>query len=317
MGRKKDLIYLLIISIISAVAFIYLLIKIGKIGVGKFRTYYIVFNNTKGLAEKSDVRLGGLKIGFVDKMKIIIEGNEIKVEAEIKVKEGVPIRKDFEAQIRMKSLLGEKYIELAPTGEGSIEEAPEGFKITRSRTLFEPDELILAMKPIIDSLNPDMIKEMTGTLTEFVRTTEPLIKNTSEMISNINEITPELKELTVRFYKSSDDIAKIVRVFSENSNEINKSISELPKLIDNLNMLMNSLSKTLQDGNAILSTVITYQDNLTYSTALLPQVLESVLKISSFATNMIPEFQKLVTQTNSTLEKLQQVLDKGVKVRVF
>lgn len=317
MGRKKDIIYLLIISFISAGAFVYLLVKIGKIGVGKFKTYYIVFNNTKGLAEKADVRLGGLKIGFVDKMKINIENNEIKIEAEIKVKEGVPIRKDFEAQIRMKSLLGEKYVELIPTGEGSTEEAPERFKITRSKTLVEPDEMILALKPFIDSINPEMIKEMTSTLTELVRTTEPLIKNTSQMIENINEITPELKELTVRFYRSSDDIAKVIGIFSQNYNEINKSLSELPKLIDNVNTLMNSVSKTLEDGNDILSTMISYQDNITYATVLLPQVLESMLKISYFATNMLPEFQRLVTQTNTTLEKLQQVLDKGVKVRVF
>lgn len=317
MERKKNVIYLVVITALSVAAFVYLFVKVGKIGVGEYKTYYIVFDNTKGLAEKSDVRLGGLKVGYVDKMRILLDKKDIKIEAEIKVKNDVPIRKDFEAQIRMKSLLGEKYVELIPTGEGDLEEAPEGFRITRAKTLFEPDELILSLKPFIDALDPNVVKEMTGTITDLVRTTEPLIKNTADMVKNLNEITPELKAITKELYEYSDEIAKLIDVFSKNSESISIALSELPKLINNVNSLISNVSGTLKDGNMFISTMVNYQDSITYTTVLLPEVLEGVIKISNFANNMLPEFQKLVTQTSITLEKLQQVLEKGVKVRVF
>ncbi len=317
MEEKKNLVILSIVVLISIAAFIYLIIKVGKIGVGRYKTYYAIFDSTKGLAQKADVRLGGIKVGFVEKMQIILNEKEVKVKIQMKIASDTPIRKDFEAQIRMKSLLGEKYIELIPTGEGDTSLAEENFTITRTRILFEPDELIMALKPFVDSVNPDLIKDLSKVIPTLVNSSQPLIDNTSKILESLSDILPKTQKLIEDFTSISDKLISLVDVLSRNQNAIDRSLSTLPQLTESTNKLITNISGTISQADLLLSILREYQNSLTHSVATLPQLLSESLKTIQFINSTIPEFQELLTSTTKTIIKLQEVLDKGVKVRIF
>ena len=317
MEEKKNLAFLGVVFLLSLGALTYLITKIGKIGVGDYKTYYAVFENTKGLAEKSDVRLGGVKVGFVEDMEIQVDGKNVFVRVKMKIKPDIPIRKDFEAQIRAKSLLGEKYIELIPTGNGDISPAEEGFVIKKTRVLFEPDEFLLALRPVIEAMNPQVLAELSRITPELIKSIKPMIKNTNELIEKMNEIMPSMISITKRFMKMSDNLEKLLYIASENTESIQRSITMIPDTLTIMNDTFISMKGSMEMINSVIKATLNYQDSISRAIELSPQLLQETLTLVNFMNSMIPEFQKLLTQTSITLDELRKVLKKGVKVRFF
>jgi phospholipid/cholesterol/gamma-HCH transport system substrate-binding protein len=80
------------------------------------------FPEATTLAVESDVRIGGVSVGKVKQLELPPEGNATRATIEVDP-EFAPISEDTRAILRMKTLLGETYIELTP-GSNTDEGAP-------------------------------------------------------------------------------------------------------------------------------------------------------------------------------------------------
>ena len=88
----------------------------------KSYTFTADFPEATTLAVESDVRIGGVSVGKVKSLDLPEEGNATRALMEIDP-EFAPISEDARAILRLKTLLGETYIELTP-GSNSDESAP-------------------------------------------------------------------------------------------------------------------------------------------------------------------------------------------------
>ncbi len=316
--KKKNIVFFLVITGISLLSLFYLISKIGKVWSSGHRTIYAKFENIKGLAEKAEVRLGGVKVGYVDKMKIELDKEKISVKLEMKIKKDVPIRKDFEAQIRMKSLLGEKFVELVPTGTGDISPAPDGFTIEKTKILFEPDELIMSLEPFIRSLDPQAIRELASIAPEIIRNINPLIQNTSELIEKLDKTLEASAKIVSGLEKTIKVGNEMLELLAYNKNNIEKLIELSPELVQNINLSLPELLAVVKNVN---QTLIYLNDNQKDSFSrifeITPQVLSETQKLLNSLNNMMPEFQKVMTETIPMIRKINETLEKGVKVRLF
>ncbi len=316
--KKKNIVFFLVITGISLLSLFYLISKIGKVWSSGHRTIYAKFENIKGLAEKAEVRLGGVKVGYVDKMKIELDKEKISVKLEMKIKKDVPIRKDFEAQIRMKSLLGEKFVELVPTGTGDISPAPDGFTIEKTKILFEPDELIMSLEPFIRSLDPQAIRELASIAPEIIRNINPLIQNTSELIEKLDKTLEASAKIVSGLEKTIKVGNEMLELLAYNKNNIEKLIELSPELVQNINLSLPELLAVVKNVN---QTLIYLNDNQKDSFSrifeITPQVLSETQKLLNSLNNMMPEFQKVMTEAIPMIRKINETLEKGVKVRLF
>jgi len=316
--KKKNIVFFLVITGISLLSLFYLISKIGKVWGGGHKTIYAKFENIKGLAEKAEVRLGGVKVGYVDKMKIELDKEKISVKLEMKIKKDIPVRKDFEAQIRMKSLLGEKFVELVPTGTGDLSLAPDGFTIEKTKILFEPDELIMSLEPFIKSLDPQAIREIANIAPELVRNINPLIQNTSELIEKLDKTLEASGKIVSGLEKTIVVVNEILELFAYNKNNVEKLLRTSPELVQNINNSLPELLKTVKSVNETLAYLNQNQkDSFSRIFEITPQVLSETQKLLNNLNNMMPEFQKVMTEAIPMIRKLNETLEKGVKVRVF
>jgi phospholipid/cholesterol/gamma-HCH transport system substrate-binding protein len=316
--KKKNIVFFLVITGISLLSLFYLISKIGKVWGGGHKTIYAKFENIKGLAEKAEVRLGGVKVGYVDKMKIELDKEKISVKLEMKIKKDTPVRKDFEAQIRMKSLLGEKFVELVPTGTGDLSLAPDGFTIEKTKILFEPDELIMSLEPFIKSLDPQAIREIANIAPELVRNINPLIQNTSELIEKLDKTLEASGKIVSRLEKTIVVGNEMLELFAYNKNNIEKLLRVSPELVQNINNSIPELLTTVKSVNETLAYLNQNQkDSFSRIFEITPQVLSETQKLLNNLNNMMPEFQKVMTEAIPMIRKLNETLEKGVKVRVF
>jgi hypothetical protein len=218
----------------------------------------------------------------------------------------------------MKSLLGEKFVELVPTGTGDISPAPDGFTIEKTKILFEPDELIMSLEPFIKSLDPQTIRELASIAPEIVRSINPLIQNTSDLIEKLDKTLEASAKIVSGLEKTISVGNELLDLFAYNKNNIEKLIELSPELVQSINSSLPELLALVKNVN---QTLIYLNDNQKDSFSrifeITPQVLSETQKLLNNLNDMTPEFQKVITEVIPIIRKLNETLEKGVKVRLF
>lgn len=96
--------------------------------IGGGEDYSASFSEAGGLRSGDEVRIAGVRVGKVKGIRLA--GN--KVDVDFRITEDVAFGPESGASIRMKTLLGQKYVSLEPRGRGQM---TEGTTIPISRTV--------------------------------------------------------------------------------------------------------------------------------------------------------------------------------------
>ena len=115
-----------IFVLIALVIFGYMGFKIGafRFDRSKYSKYMLYFRDISGLSRKAAVKIAGVKVGWVENIKLV-EGPQAQVEAEIMVSSEYPLYQNAYALVRQDGLLGPKYVDLLP-GDQLLRELHEG-----------------------------------------------------------------------------------------------------------------------------------------------------------------------------------------------
>src|SRR4051794_38486433 len=87
--------------------------------IGGGTTYHAMFADATGLKPGDDVRIAGVKVGKITSVEL--DGAAVRVG--LKVDPGAHVGPDSRAEIKIKTLLGQKYVALTPIGDGELKGA--------------------------------------------------------------------------------------------------------------------------------------------------------------------------------------------------
>ncbi|MDX6249024.1 MAG: phospholipid/cholesterol/gamma-HCH transport system substrate-binding protein, partial [Kribbellaceae bacterium] len=96
--------------------------------IGGGTKYSAQFSEAGGLKPNDEIRVAGVRVGQVRKVEL--EGTHVRVD--FVVDRGVNLGDKTGAEMKIKTLLGQKYLKLDPAGEGELK---EGSEIPLSRTI--------------------------------------------------------------------------------------------------------------------------------------------------------------------------------------
>lgn len=96
------------------------------------------FTNISGITPGSTVRIGGIKVGVVEEMKL--DPKSYKAVAALRIDENVALPKDSSAAIQSTGLIGEKFIAIEPGGDDAL--MKEGDKIAFTQPSVSLEEMI-------------------------------------------------------------------------------------------------------------------------------------------------------------------------------
>jgi len=120
--------FVVICLAIFSFMFFYKISDSGEDGEGYFLNAY--FQNIEGVAEGNDVKLSGIKIGYID--NLTLENGTYFAVARLKIKKGIDIPSDSRAIVSTSGLLGGKYIRINPgSADDNLKENGK-FKFTQS-----------------------------------------------------------------------------------------------------------------------------------------------------------------------------------------
>jgi phospholipid/cholesterol/gamma-HCH transport system substrate-binding protein len=115
--------------------------------VGGGDMYHAAFRDASGLAPGNEVRVAGVKIGTVKAVRLARHGDQPYVRVDFRVRD-VALGDRTGATIRIKTVLGQKYLSLEPAGAGHL---AEGAEIPLERTA-SPFDVVEAVNGLADTI---------------------------------------------------------------------------------------------------------------------------------------------------------------------
>ncbi|WP_167384892.1 MCE family protein [Amycolatopsis tolypomycina] len=249
--------------------------------IGDGTTYSAEFTEAAGLNEGNDVRVAGVEVGRVSAVRL--RGDHVLVSFKAK---GAWLGDATGAAIRLKTVLGQKYLALDPQGEGTLD---PGRPIPRSRTTV-PYDILAAfgeLSSTVDRIDTARLAQSFDTLSATLANTPQSVRAALTGLSRL-----------------ADSVASRDR--------------RLAALLGNTRVVSQTLvdrdaavRRLLDDGNTLLAEVINRETTIS-------TLLDSSRRLSAELSGLIGESQvgpllADLDQLTSMLQRNQDALAAGIR----
>jgi phospholipid/cholesterol/gamma-HCH transport system substrate-binding protein len=237
----------------------------------------VAFQNAQELATQADVRIAGVNVGKVVGKSLDPQGNRTIATLEIDSKYA-PIRKDAQAILREKTILGETYVQISP-GSATSPAIADGGLLARSNVVHnvQLDEIFNAFDP--------------ATRAAFQTWQQQLASAIRGNDQNLNSVLGNLPAFAA-------DASDILQVLDVEHGAVVNLLRNGGTVFTSLSQNQNALRNLIRTGETTFATTASVNKALTDTIHVFPTFLdESKLTLSdlkSFALNTDPLLKELV-----------------------
>ncbi|SDD46378.1 MCE family protein [Actinokineospora iranica] len=257
--------------------------------IGGGTTYSAEFSEAAGIAPDDEVRIAGIKVGAVSDIDL----DRDKVVVRFKVKDAW-VGDRTRAEIKIKTLLGQKYLALEPDGSAVLDPA---VRIPRERTAAPYDvlEAFRGLAETVDEVDTAQLAESFKVISRtFADTPDEVrgalngLQSLSRTISSRDQELATLLDNTKQISKTlADRDAEVARLLSDGNlllAELNNRKQAISALLTGTRDLSRELQGLVADNNTQLGPVLASLDQLT---AMLQRnqdsLAEGIRKFAPFA----------------------------------
>jgi phospholipid/cholesterol/gamma-HCH transport system substrate-binding protein len=233
-----------------------------RLGAHAGKTVTVVFKDVSGLEEKAAVRVAGVGVGKVTRIRLI----EGRAFVDIGLEKEVDLRQGATAEIASQGLLGEKYVELVP-GPIGAPALPDNSVIPGNAAVSFDQVTRLARDIELD------VKEITASLRNALGGPEGE-QTTRAIVANIERITEELKVIVATNHQNVDATIANLRDFSDilvrltdrvdllvanNSANTTATVSNIKEISEKLQHTadnLNSITDKINEGKGTVGQLI-------------------------------------------------------------
>ncbi len=238
-----------IFTVIGLILFGFSLYFLGGLSVTRTYELNIKFNDVSGLPVKAPVKLAGVEVGKVKKIKI--EGEDVVVVAEIH--DGVPIRKGAQFSVVMTGIIGSKYLKVVQGLPGAPVLQPDTYidgvndipmDVMVTQTMASIKDFVDSVNnhgQMGDQLNQTMteIRQLSANLNQMIATLRPYL--TSSM-QNLDVATARLSDLLVSLDKGEGVIGSLLKD-QEMKTEVKETVSDLRTTMAEVKNVVGKMGK--------------------------------------------------------------------------
>lgn len=218
--------------------------------------YSAYFAEAGGLRAGAPVQVSGYRVGQVS--SVDLDGQQVVVEFD--VDSDIRLGELTEANIRTKSLLGSKVLEVTPRGEGSLD-AP--IPLERTRSPYQLPDALGDLSATISGLNTDEVSNALATLSDTFKETPPELRAAVEGVGRFSETLgardAELRTLLSNASKATgvlseraDEVARLVSNTNALLAELTSQSAALEQISRNLSEFAQQVSGFINDNKAEL-----------------------------------------------------------------
>ena len=293
---------LLLIAALAALLF--MSFKVGALkSLGDTILVDALFDDASGLVEDGDVRLHGVRVGGVRTLGI----EQGRCKATLVIRRDAGVLKDVRAEVRARSVLGEKYVALVPRGDQAPPLA-DGDRIVDTAIPYEIDQMVTTIGPLLEQIDPDDVAAIVHAVAEISRDGEldasGLLAQAERLLANLNEmaeIAPQVKrDVPVILTNLRSASARLPATLDR----LDATLDRTESVVANLDEASGELPETMADAREIAA------DLRSLSAAL----AESGDDIAPMIDDLASILETLSAFDEATIRSILQ--EEGVRVRV-
>jgi phospholipid/cholesterol/gamma-HCH transport system substrate-binding protein len=204
--------------------------------------YRAAFRDASGLAPGNEVRVAGVRVGKVTGVGLARGAAGPYVRVRFRLDDGaVRLGKRTSATIRIKTVLGQKYLAIAPAGQGRL---PEGAEIPLDRTAspFDVIQAVTGLAETVDEIDSARLGEAFTTLARTFADTpasvETSLSGLSRLSRTIASRDAELRELLSR-------ARTVTAVLAERDEEFRKLVADGDALLREVSRRRDAIHELL------------------------------------------------------------------------
>jgi phospholipid/cholesterol/gamma-HCH transport system substrate-binding protein len=237
--------------------------------IGGGDAYSAAFSEAGGLRDGDDVRIAGVKVG--DVTGVDLDGAHVRVD--FRITQDVSFGPQTAASIRIKTLLGAKYLSLEPSGTGQLR---AGSEIPLTRTVSSYD--------------------VVTAFSDLTRTTEQI--DTDQLARSLDVLATEFR-----------DTPENVRLALDGLSRLSSTIASRDAKLRELLHASNSVTGTVAEQNAVVDTLIDDADLLVAELHARREAIHTLFaNTSALATQVTALVRENRAQLAPALRELQGVL---------
>ena len=250
-----------------------LVIMAATFNLGKFPgfggdTYQAYFTDASGLRKGSMVQVGGIRVGRIKQIQL----DKGQVLVSFEVDNGVEFGKDSGARIEVLSLLGDKYLNLIPEGEGQLDEDTP-IPAERTSSSYDIVGVLGDLTETTEQIDTHQLDVALDVVAETVNQSAPEIQASFEGIARLSESVASRDAQIQALFQSSKDVSALLADRSadlvdlmENSSLIFKEVERrkeaIHRLLVNARILAVQLKGVATDNQAQISGALREVDDL-------------------------------------------------------
>ncbi len=216
--------------------------------IGGGDTYHAAFREAAGLQDGNEVRVAGVKVGKVT--GIDLDRDHVRVD--FRIDGDVELGTQTSATIRIKTVLGQKYLALAPDGPGRLAEDAE-IPLSRTASPYDVIEAVSGLTTTVEQIDTVQLAKAFDTLSEtFADTPEEVrgsLRGLSRLSATIASRDAQLKTLL-------DRTRTVTGVIAERD-------QEFQKLVADGNLLLTEVDARREVIHRLLVNTVALSDQLT------------------------------------------------------
>ncbi|MCX2931791.1 MCE family protein [Mycobacterium sp. CVI_P3] len=224
--------------------------------INRVNHYSAYFAEAGGLRSGAAVQVAGYRVGEVS--SVDLDGSRVLVRFD--VDDGVRLGEYTEANIRTKSLLGSKVLEITPRGDGDLTAT---IPVERTRAPYQLPDALGDLSATISGLDTDSVSAALATLADTFQDTPPDLKLAVQGVARFAEtldardgalrnLLSNTSKVTAVLSERADEVAKLIANSDALLSELRTQSTALEQISGNLSFLAQQLSGFISDNKTQL-----------------------------------------------------------------
>jgi phospholipid/cholesterol/gamma-HCH transport system substrate-binding protein len=253
--------------------------------------YRAAFRDASGLAPGNEVRVAGVKVGEVTGIGLARGAGGPYVRVDFRVDDdGIRLGRDTGATIRIKTILGQKYLAVAPAGDGRL---ADGAQIPLERTA-APFDVIQAVSGLAGALDGIDSQQLASAFTVLSQTFADTPASVQSSLSGLSRLSKTVADRDAQLRELLHRADSVTDVLAARDTEFQKLVSDGSQLLAEVSRRRDAIHNLLV-GTDALSTQLTglVADNRAQLGPALAQLRGVVAILQRNRTNLEATIQKM------------------------
>lgn len=303
--RLKAAIGMAIVVVLGLVAF-----AIGGLRIFE-RTYplAVVVDDAAGLESGDPVRVAGVAVGSVTAIERIPEDGTLLVDFE--VDSGTEISEASIASVRLRTLLGKKYLDISDPGTGAPLGEGDVIPVSQTGASTDVDTLLNAAEPTIEQTD---VESINGVLASVDRT----LAGRGEQL---RDVFVDLADLTSTFADREVELSRLIESTNRLAGVVETRDTELRSVLDGMDLVLATLAQRGENLTGIVEEVSTLSNTLSPllagNRAELGELFGQFGQVTDLLVRQKDRVDLALTQLPGLAERFYAVTSEGSWVNVY